>query len=148
MRIDLIDEPDDALRESVHFELRRHNQTSNPLFWEKLDQPEHEARALNLFAFGPDDSVLGGLFATTRFSWLKIDVMATTLEHRHKGVGRALVAEAERIARERGCRYAYVDTMEYQAPRFYPQLGYRLVGTLPDWDSHGHAKLFFVKDLI
>lgn len=35
--------------------------------------------------------------------------------------------------------------MDYQAPDFYQRAGYRVAGQLPDWDSHGHTKLFFVK---
>ena len=100
-----------------------------------------------MFAFAPDGVVIAGLFASTRFSWLKITLIATKQGQRSKGVGAALLTQAESTARERGCKYAYVDTMEYQAPAFYIRSGYRLAGTLEDWDSHGHKKLFFVKDL-
>ena len=54
------------------------------------------------------------------------------------------VAEAE--DHRRGCQYAYVDTMDYQA-QFYQRLSYTIAGQLDDWDSHGHAKLFLVKKL-
>ncbi|HVZ40365.1 MAG TPA: GNAT family N-acetyltransferase [Candidatus Kapabacteria bacterium] len=147
-RIELIDDPDSDLLESVNGELRRHNQSANPAFWALRDEPEHEARPLNLFAFAADGEVVGGLFGSTCFSWLMVNIMATKAEHRGTGIGRALLARAEEIARERGCRYAYVDTMEYQAPRFYAAAGYRIAGTLDDWDSHGHRKFLFVKDLV
>jgi GNAT superfamily N-acetyltransferase len=147
MRIESIDNPDEALREAVNVQLRHHNEQANPIYWEKSGKSENDERALNLFAFGPDGVVLGGLFAVTRFSWLKITIMATREDRRGEGIGRALLAQAEATARERGCKYAYVDTMEYQAPHFYSHAGYRLVGTLEDWDSHGHKKFFFVKNL-
>ena len=147
MRIESIDNPDDALREAVNVELRRHNEHANPIYWEKSGRPDNDERPLNLFAFAPDGVVIGGLFASTRFSWLKITSLSTKQDQRSKGVGRALLAQAESTARERGCKYAYVDTMEYQAPAFYVRSGYRLAGTLEDWDSHGHKKFFFVKDL-
>ena len=92
--------------------------------------------------------MLGGLFATTRFCWLKIDIMATRFDHRKQGVGRALLDRAEGVARQRGCKYVYVDTMDYQAPDFYGRLGYRVAGALSDWDSHGHTKFVLVKDLL
>ena len=147
MRIESIERPDETLREAVNVELRHHNEQANPIWWEKSGNPENDERALNLFAFAPDRVVLGGLFGTTRFSWLKITIMATKHDRRGEGIGRALLIQAEAVAKERGCKYAYVDTMEYQAPSFYSQAGYRLVGTLEDWDSHGHKKLFFVKDV-
>jgi GNAT superfamily N-acetyltransferase len=148
VRIESIDNPDDAIREAVNVELRRHNEYASPLYWEKSGQPENDERPLNLFAFAPDGVVIAGLFASTRFLWLKITIMSTKQDHRGQGIGSALLAQAESIARKRGCKYAYVDTMEYQAPDFYARSGYRLAGTLEDWDSHGHKKLFFVKDLL
>ena len=62
-------------------------------------------------------------------------------------LGLALIERAEQIARERGCKYAYTDTMEYQAPGFYEKAGFRLVGTFEYWDSHGHRKFLFSKQL-
>ncbi len=73
--------------------------------------------------------------------------MATDKAHRNKGVGKALLAKAEEIAGERGCKCVYADTMEYQAPGFYKKTGFKPAGQLEDWDSHGHKKFFFVKGL-
>ncbi len=147
MNIPLIEDPDAALRECVHRELRTHNQRASPEFWVKRDLNEHAPNPVNLFAFTPDGEVAGGLFGSTQLSWLKVDIMATRSDYRGQGVGRALLARAERIAMERGCLYSYVDTMDHQAPGFYSRSGYHLVGTLDDWDSHGHAKHLFMKVL-
>lgn len=94
-----------------------------------------------------NDSVMGGLFAETQLSWLRISIMSVHPEWRSKGIGAALLAEAERVAVERGCKHAYVDTMDYQAPQFYLSHDFAIVGQIPDWDSHGHSKMYFSKDL-
>ena len=52
-----------------------------------------------------------------------------------------------RQATARGCKYAYVDTMDYQAPDFYRAHGFAIVGEIPDWDSHGHKKFYLSKCL-
>ena len=122
--------------------LREHNWSANGAFMERLHEPQHEARALVLLAM-VDDGVVGGLFAETQLAWLRISVMAVKPEWRSQGIGGALLAEAERQALARGCKYAYADTMEYQAPRFYLARGFTVAGQIPDWDSHGHAKLYF-----
>ena len=40
---------------------------------------------------------------------------------------------AENEARQRGCKYAFVDTFSFQAPAFYKKHGYREVFTLEDY---------------
>jgi len=146
-RIKAVEDPDEELREAVYLPLRTHNQAANPTFWTAREQPENQPREINLFAFQEDRAVLGGLFAKTEFSWLKIDLMATIKSTRGQGVGSALVDRAEEIARSRGCKYAFVDTMDFQAPEFYKSLGYKVAGEIPDWNSHGGTKFFLTKDL-
>jgi len=148
IEIRAIDRPPADFLEAVHHELRAHNRAASPLFWERLEGPGGDPLPLQLFALTRDgEEVLGGLLGSTHFAWLKIDLMATKAGHRNRGIGRALLAEAERIGRERGCRYTYVDTMSHQAPGFYRKTGFEEVGRIEDWDSHGHAKHFFRKDL-
>ena len=87
------------------------------------------------------------MFATTQFHWLRIDIMATKEDQRRQGVGRALLSSAEQVAKERGCKYAFTDTMDYQAPGFWEKVGYKVAGEIDDWDSHGHRKFYFTKEL-
>lgn len=126
--------------------LREHNWTVNPTFMEQIQQPEHQLQPLVLLATA-DARVVGGLFAETQLAWLRISIMSVHPEWRSQGIGAALLAETERQALARGCKYAYVDTMEYQAPRFYLAHGFVTVGEIPDWDSRGHSKLYLSKRL-
>jgi GNAT superfamily N-acetyltransferase len=126
--------------------LREHNHATSPVFMAERERPEHAPRPLVILARGAT-GVVGGLLAETEFAWLKISIMAVDPAWRSRGIGSALLAEAERQAAQRGCRFAYVDTMDYQAPRFYPERGYETLCCIPDWDSHGHAKLFFRKQI-
>jgi len=126
--------------------LREFNWSVNPDFMEKFHQAEHEARPLVILASASGETI-GGLFAETQLSWLRISIMAVSPGHRSQGIGSRMLAEAEQEALRRHCQYSYVDTMEYQAPGFYLAHGYELAGILPDWDSHGHAKKFFIKHL-
>ena len=64
---------------------------------------------------------------------------------RRRGLGTEMMKIAEKEAVVRRCCYSFVDTMDYQAPGFYERIGYTIAGRIDDWDSHGHAKLFFTK---
>ena len=95
-----------------------------------------------------DSRVVGGLFAETQLAWLRISIMAVDPAYRSQGIGSAPLAEAEREAVARGCRHAFVDTMEYQAPSFYRAHGFAVAGQIEDWDSRGHSKFYFSKQLL
>lgn len=148
LRYELTEEVADPLREQVYSVLREFNLAANPVLWQKLEDPAYEARELCVFALGEDSRAAGGLFAETRFSWLKISIMAVREELRGQGIGGELLRLAETEAVRRGCRYAFVDTMSYQAPGFYEQHGYQVAGRIEDWDSHGHAKVYLTKRLV
>ena len=126
--------------------LREHNGSVNPAFMEQLRQPVHASQPLILLTHA-NGNVVGGLLAETQLSWLRISIMSVHPEWRSKGIGAALLAEAEQLAVARGCKHAYVDTMDYQAPKFYLSHGFETVGQIPDWDSHGHSKMYFSKHL-
>ena len=138
---------DDATREAVFAVLREHNRTRAADHWAALDRPESASRPLAIVARGDDGRVLGGLTGATRLAWLKIEVLGVCEGARGKGLGRRLVAEAEREAVRRGCRHAYADTMSHQAPGFFARLGYDLAGRIDDWDSFGRAHFLYTKRL-
>jgi GNAT superfamily N-acetyltransferase len=114
-------------------------------------------RAFNAAAAGPgnsdplcitiladDDTVSGGLFGTTAYDWLVIELVFVPEALRGTGVGSDLIARAEEIARSRGCIGAWLDTFSFQARGFYEKLGYSLAGTIPDHPPGG-ARYFMAK---
>ena len=52
--------------------------------------------------------------------------------HRGEGLGEALMSEATREAKARGCAYIYLATHDFQAPGFYAKLGFHKVVEIPD----------------
>ena len=146
-RYDLVNSPPESLLDTVRQCLRTYNRDSNPIFFAIVDDPNYAKQPLNVFAFDASDYCIGGLLGSTDLSWLKIDILTVHPDHRRRGIGQRLVELAEIEARRRGCRHSYLDTMSYQAPDFYPKLGYEISGRLQDWDSHGHTKFLFTKNL-
>lgn len=93
-----------------------------------------------------DGTVIGGLLGGTYWGWMYVDILWVHEDHRRKGIGSRLLAEAEREAARRGCHHVHLDTMSWQAPEFYKKHGYEIVGILPDCPK-GHEKYLLQKNL-
>ena len=147
-QVDLVDSLSPDAIGAMETSLRDFNREQNATFWHARGLPENAARALHICARADDGRAIGALTGETQFKWFKISLMSVEPSARRRNVGTRIMQLAEAEATRRGCQYAYVDTMDYQAPDFYQRLGYTVAGRLDDWDSHGHAKLFLVKRLI
>lgn len=75
---------------------------------------------------------------------LYIDVMWLSESYRGKGYGRALIEQAERIAKEKGCIFSHTCTFSYQSPEFYKACGYEIFAELPDYPD-GIVQYFLKK---
>jgi GNAT superfamily N-acetyltransferase len=145
----VFDAPLDAEQtEAVVSVLREHNRVHNAGYWDAIHRPGSEPKPLHVLATDEHGRTVGGLTGTTQLKWFRMEVLAVCEGARRQGVGRRIVEAAERAAVDRGCRHAFADTMEHQAPEFFQHLGYVVVGRLEDWDSHGQTKLLLVKNLV
>ena len=99
---------------------------------------------LNLRIDDADGQLAGGLSGYFVQGWLFVKLLAIVDGQRGSGIGRALMLKAEEIARQKGYAGIYLDTFNFQAPRFYESLGYVECGRLPA--ARGHAqRIWFAK---
>ncbi|MCO6050713.1 GNAT family N-acetyltransferase [Mesorhizobium sp. RP14(2022)] len=75
--------------------------------------------------------------------------LAVAQAARGKGVGRALLAEMERAARERGCEAVSLEVRADNEPAvsLYRRDGYELLGETKNYYSDGATALHFIKSL-
>lgn len=92
----------------------------------------------------PDKNLAGGLSGVMAWGWLFIDAVWVDPSARGQGVGRRLLAMAERHGAEAGCHSVWLDT--FQARGFYEKLGYTVFGLLEDYPA-GQARAFMRKRL-
>lgn len=72
----------------------------------------------------------------------EIAKMMTRLKHRGQGLARALMVEAEEIARQRGRTLLTLDTADDNgAGPFYEKLGFTRAGVIPDYAYKPHGGL-------
>jgi ribosomal protein S18 acetylase RimI-like enzyme len=109
-----------AIRDGLRAFNRRHSPAPDPV-------------PVELAVRADNGEVCGGLLGETRWQWLVIHTLWVADEHRRRGHGTRLMAEAEAIARARGCRFAALDTTGFQAVDFYKARGYEPFGRLVDY---------------
>jgi len=127
-------------------------EADSAIIWEKLYQfnlqytEPVQHTLLKVFVRNEQGDLIGGLLGETYWRWLYTNILWVQEDYRHSGLGRQIMARAETEAVNRGCRHAYVDTLNFQAPDFYLKLGYSIWGVLEDFPP-GHRRIFLHKDL-
>ena len=91
-------------------------------------------------------NLLSGLVAETFGNWLEIEYLFVKEELRGQGIGSKLLQQAESEAKNRNCRFVFVNTYQFQAPDFYQKHGYKEVFTLQDYPYIG-KRFYYQKDL-
>lgn len=96
---------------------------------------------------GIDDEwgvLVGGLAAVIEYQAMSIHLLWVDASVRGQGVGKILIHQAEKIARRSKCIMIYLDTFDFQAPRFYEKLGFERWGELGPFPN-GHKRYYYRK---
>ena len=126
--------PDPALRAKILEPLAAHNESvAGPGHWGLL------AITVN----GPDGEVAGGLWGRTGYGFLFVELLALGAA-KGVGLGREVMALAEAEAKRQGLLGMWLDTWTFQAPAFYPRLGFVECGRIKNYPP-GHDRIFYVK---
>ena len=105
-----------------------------------------ESEPLNLYVEDEHGELMAGLVAETFGNWLEIEYLFVKDDLRGQGIGSQLLQQAESEAKKRNCRFAFVNTYQFQAPGFYQKQGYKEVFTLKDYPYTGQRQ-YYQKDL-
>lgn len=114
--------------------------------YNRSQREEAESEPLNLYVEDKKGNLMAGLVAETFGNWLEIEYLFVKEELRGQGIGSKLLQQAESEAKNRNCRFAFVNTYQFQAPDFYKSHGYKAVFTLQNYPYTG-KRLYYQKDL-
>lgn len=115
-------------------------------FYNRSKREKAESEPLNLYVEDDKGELMAGLVAETFGNWLEIEYLFVKEEFRGQGIGSQLLQQAESEAKKKNCRYAFVNTYQFQAPTFYQKQGYKEVFTLKDYPYTGRRH-YYQKDL-
>ncbi|MFD1404246.1 GNAT family N-acetyltransferase [Robinsoniella peoriensis] len=89
---------------------------------------------------------VGGLIGNTHGNWLFVKYLWVKKAFRKQSIGSRILQQAEQTAKERGCKYVFLDTFSFQAPEFYKRYGYSEAFTLEEYPISG-KRYYLTKDL-
>ena len=92
------------------------------------------------------NTVGGCVLEIDEWKFADLDILWIDEAHRRKGLGSALIRQAEKTAREKGCDLMILGTYDFQARPLYEKHGFTVKGTIRDW-PRGHENYFLTKRL-
>lgn len=107
---------------------------------------ENQKIPIGLFFEDENSRKLAGLTGEIFGNWLCIQFLFVSEQLRGQGIGSKLLQAAKSEAKQRDCKYAFVDTFSFQAPIFYKKHGYQEVFTLEEY-PYTEKRYYYTKNL-
>lgn len=107
-----------------------------------------KSEPLNIYLEDEQGNLMGGMAAETFGNWLEIEYLYVRDDLRGQGLGSKILKMAEKESRERSCKYSFVDTFNFQAPKFYEKHGYKEVFALKKISLYRGAILLYKRVMI
>lgn len=118
------------------------DKTHRTIIIEALNKDAREKKGLvgdiESFSFScldQDKNFVAGISGMSSWGGFYIDSLFVNENIRNQNYGTLLMQRAEGLARERGCNFIHLVTMDFQAKPFYEKLGYKL-----EFIRHGYEK--------
>jgi GNAT superfamily N-acetyltransferase len=105
-----------------------------------------EEKEFAIFVRDDEGRIVAGTSGSVWGGCCQIHTLWVDGPQRGRGLARELIAEAEAMARRRGCRLVMGLTYDVLTLGFYDRLGYRTVGTIEDCPA-GTTTRWYRKDL-
>lgn len=105
-----------------------------------------KSEPLNIYVEDQQGNLIAGMVAETFGNWLEIEYLYVQENLRGQGLGSNILNRAEKEARERKCKYSFVNTYQFQAPDFYKKHGYEEVFALKEYPYTGE-RYYYTKEL-
>ncbi|MCZ6913569.1 MAG: GNAT family N-acetyltransferase, partial [Rickettsia endosymbiont of Ixodes persulcatus] len=118
------------------------DKTHKSIISEALNKDAREKKGLvgdiesfSFSCFDQDKNFVAGISGMSSWGRFYIDSLFVNENIRNQNYGTVLIQKAEDLARERGCNFIHLVTMDFQAKPFYEKLGYKI-----EFVMHGYDK--------
>ena len=114
--------------------------------YNRSNREPSKSEPLNIYLEDEYGNLVAGMVAETFGNWLEIEYLYVSDDLRGQGIGSKILEMAENESRNRGCKYSFVDTFNFQAPKFYKKHGYKEVFALKEYPYTGE-RYYYTKEL-
>ena len=114
--------------------------------YNRSNREPSKSEPLNIYLEDEEGNLVAGMVAETFGNWLEIEYLYVSDDLRGQGIGSKILEMAEKESRNRGCKYSFVDTFNFQAPKFYKKHGYKEVFALKEYPYTGE-RYYYTKEL-
>jgi len=114
--------------------------------YNRANREPSKSELLNIYLEDKEGNLVAGMVAETFGNWLEIEYLYVCDDLRGQGIGSKILEMAENESRNRGCKYSFVDTFNFQAPKFYKKHGYKEVFALKNYPYTGE-RYYYTKEL-
>ena len=114
--------------------------------YNRANREQSKSEPLNIYLEDEEGNLVAGMVAETFGNWLEIEYLYVSDDLRGQGIGSKILKMAERESKERGCKYSFVDTFNFQAPKFYEKHGCKEVFALKKYPYIGE-RYYYTKEL-
>jgi GNAT superfamily N-acetyltransferase len=139
MNFILDESPSEKIKEQLHQGIRDYN---------RPHLGEYHLHFFSLYKNDDQNNLIAGIygFILSPHQVLRLEYVWVDEAHRGKGLGTSLLQQAEDYATQHHCKRIQIRTFSFQAPEFYQKLGYRQIGSAPQWFCD-QDELYFEKIL-
>ena len=114
--------------------------------YNRSNREPSKSEPLNIYLEDEQGNLVAGMVAETFGNWLEIEYLYVSDDLRGQGIGSKILEMAENESRNRGCKYSFVDTFNFQAQKFYEKHGYKEVFSLKNYPYTGE-RYYYTKEL-
>ncbi|MGG5322585.1 hypothetical protein IGJ83_002456 [Enterococcus pernyi] len=99
------------------------------------------------FVYESEGTILGRIVGFIHWDHLQIELFYVSNNTQGQGIGTKLLNHVESIAKQQNKSYIFLETMSFNAPKFYEKHGYEVVGKIVNSPMENQIRFFYKKDI-
>ena len=115
----------------VKFNLHKYNE-DNCNYIKQNSSYAHNNKINGDFIIYDGKKIIGGALGIVMWAWYYLTDFYIDKKYRNLGIGKKVIEQVENFAKRNNALGVRIDSWNFQAPKFYQKLGYKIWGKFDD----------------